>query len=164
MAKGNRKKKANGPLYFERKFLRSKAFRSLNGTAKDVLFEFHMRKTMKRLNGQSGREDSWTITNNGEIVFSYNKAEEIGFSRSTFMRAIDKLVAVGFIDISCSGGGMIGDCSLYAISERWRKFDTDEFEKKQRPKDTRGMGISKDNWKVRCKQAKEKKRNEKEKK
>ena len=54
-----------------------------------------------------------------------------------------ELVEKGLIDIEHSGGGYDGDKSLYAISDRWRKYDTLEFEDKTMPKDTRqGRGYA----------------------
>ncbi len=63
------------------------------------------------------------VTNNGKIVFTYDEAiEKCGInSNDTFTKAIDKLVEVGFIDISHQGGS--NDESLYAISDRWMKYD-----------------------------------------
>ena len=90
---------------------------------------------------RSRRSDSWQITNNGEIVFTYNEAEKLGFTRPKFKRALDQLIEYGFIDIEYHGGGMMKDFSKYAISDRWKLFGTDEFIKKIRPKDTRGLGF-----------------------
>ena len=68
---------------------------------------------------------------------SSRKAETSAPER--FMRAITELVDKGFIDIIHSGsGGIKGDKSKYAISERWRKWETELFVKKTRLKDNRG--------------------------
>jgi DNA-binding PadR family transcriptional regulator len=60
------------------------------------------------------------------------------------MRAITELTEKGFIDITHSGsGGVKGDKSKYAISERWRDWGTDRFIEKTRKKDTRqGRGFA----------------------
>jgi len=94
--------------------------------------------------GPKGRE-MWKQTNNGELVFTYAEAKrEKGMPESTFMKCIDKLIAVGLMDIAHSGsGGKKGDTSLYAISERWRKYGTPDFVVKKRPKDERsGRGFA----------------------
>jgi len=52
----------------------------------------------------------------------------------------------GFIEIAHLGGGLIGDCTRYSISERWRKYGTDSFVRKKSPKDTRGFGFTAKNW------------------
>lgn len=116
----------------------------MNGTAKTVLFDFMMRC---RISGGGKKRKDRVILNNGELVYPYSEAESKGIPRSTFMRAVDDLVAAGFIDIAHSGsGGKKGDCSLYAISERWRDWGTDQFKPATRPKDTRrGRGFRKGN-------------------
>ena len=68
-----------------------------------------------------------TITNNGEIIFTYSTAEEMGISRSSFMRAIDDLLARGFIYIAHEGGGMKGDATKYGLSEDWKKYGRADF-------------------------------------
>ena len=67
--------------------------------------------------------------------------------RSTFCRSISQLVEFGFIDITHHGGGLLKDCSKYAVSERWREYGKEGFIKKSRPNDTRGLGFTKNNWK-----------------
>jgi hypothetical protein len=87
------------------------------------------------------------IINNGEIIFTYDEAiNKFGIPRSIFSRTIDQLVNLGFIDISHHGGGLLKDCSKYAISERWRDYGKEEFINKPRKKDTRKLGFTKDNW------------------
>ena len=67
--------------------------------------------------------------------------------RSTFCRSISQLVEFGFIDITHHGGGLLKDCSKYAVSERWREYGKEGFIKQSRPNDTRGLGFTKKNWK-----------------
>jgi hypothetical protein len=128
----------------ERKLLKSEAFRSLNGTAKSVYFDFKMKCQVTELKRKPGRKREFTISNNGEIVYTYSEAEKKGIPRATFMRALDELIAKGFIGVAHSGsGGKKGDKSLYAISERWRDYGTDKFKPATRPKDTRhGRGFA----------------------
>jgi DNA-binding PadR family transcriptional regulator len=63
------------------------------------------------------------------------------------MRALDELVAKGFIDIAWSGsGGKKGDVSLYAVSDRWTDYGTHKFQSATRPRDTReGRGFRRGN-------------------
>ena len=83
--------------------------------------------------------------NNGQITFTYAEAVKYGFPRPTFRRAIDKLVNVGLIDITYQGQGglvsdngeILGESSLYAISERWEDYGTKDFIEKPRKKDDR---------------------------
>ena len=129
----------------EKSLLKSAPFRDLSKIAKNVLFDFLMKRTMQKAKGKPGRSDGWYVKNNGEIEYTYSEAEKKGISRSSFMRAIDKLVENGFIEIAHSGsGGMKGDKSLYAMSERWRSWGTNDFVQKHRKKDTRsGRGFRK---------------------
>ena len=91
-------------------------------------------------------EKEWQVTNNGEIQFSYVEAEkEYGFSSGKFARAIDELISVGLIDIVKTGFGLHKDVSLYAISDRWEKFRTDEFIVKKRQKRKQSLGFARGN-------------------
>ena len=135
-------------VYLEPDWIDSKAFTALNGTAVKVFIWFMRRRQMAKV-GRKGKEQ-WIVTNNGEIVFTYDEAEKkFGLTRSRFNRAIDELIAKGFIDITHHGGGMMGDCTLYSISERWRFYGTDKFVYKTRPKDTRKLGFTEENWEKR---------------
>jgi len=125
-------------IVVERKLLKSKAYRSLSGMAKNVYNDFLMKRqteTVKR----SGREPALIILNNGKIEYTYSEAEKAGIPRSTFMDCIDQLIAKGFLDIAHSGsGGVKGDKSLYFIGERWKSYGMVGFTVVSRPKDTRG--------------------------
>ena len=133
-----------GTIVIERRMHRSAAFRKLSANSIFVLFEFLSRRKMV----QDGRKGRWGIANNGDIVFPYAEAEEtFKMFRSTFCRSISQLVEFGFIDITHHGGGLLKDCSKYAVSERWREYGKEGFIKKSRPNDTRGLGFTKNNWK-----------------
>ena len=140
-------KSSNG-MFIPRRMHRNPAFRKLNASSIFVLFEFLYRRKVKQVPTKVGRGKEWIISNNGEIFFTYDEAKNnFGIPRSTFRRAIDQLVDLGFIDITHHGGGMMKDASKYAISERWEEYGKKEFLKITRPKDTRGLGFTKENWK-----------------
>lgn len=134
---------AGKTIVLERDLLKSCAFRSLNGTAKNVYFDFRMKCKLQKSKGS--KRDGWCIINNGEIEYTYSEAEKKipPIPRATFMRRIDDLIERGFIDVVHSGsGGKKGDKSLYAISNRWRAWGTENFESVMRQKDTRsGRGF-----------------------
>jgi hypothetical protein len=139
---------SNDVMFIPRRMHRNQAFRKLNSSSIFVLFEFLSRRQLKQVPTRAGRKKDWIISNNGEIFFTYDEAKiKFGISRSTFRRAIDQLVDLGFIDIAHHGGGMMKDASKYAISERWKEYGKKEFLKKSRPKDKRGLGFTKENWK-----------------
>lgn len=122
-------------IVLERQMKDSKAFRSLNGTAKTILFDFLGKRRVK----------GGAILNNGEIVYPFAEAKKKGIPPKSFNRNRDILIERGFIDVTHAGsGGKKGDMTLYAISERWKKWGTDKFIHKERPKDLRqGIGFSK---------------------
>ena len=130
-------------IWIEREMILSSAFHKLNGRAMEVLLLFLYRRQWK----QASRKGKWYTTNNGEIVFPYKEAKKrFKIPKSSFARAIDNLIEYGFIDIAHLGGGLIGDCTKYSISNRWRNYDTDRFVQKKRPKDKRGFGFTTKNW------------------
>jgi hypothetical protein len=141
---------ASDIIVIERQLLKSKAFRELSKTGKTVFFDFRMR-CQGKTHGRPGRKKEFVVTNNGEIVYPYAEAEKNGIPRTSFMRALDELIVKGFIDVAWSGsGGKKGDVSKYAMSKRWRYYDTQHFEPAARPKDTRtGRGFKPGNkeWK-----------------
>ena len=129
--------KKSSVIVIEKEVTRSKAFRSLKLSASVIVYhDFLAKRVMSKQKGKPGKR-GWVIENNGRIEYSYSEALRNGISKPRFARAISELVEVGLIDIAHSGGGYDGDKSLYAISHRWRKFGTKEFEKQTRPKDTR---------------------------
>ena len=126
---------ASNIIVIERDMIKSDAFRKLPGTAIVILLDFLARRKMK-----GGR-----ILNNGEIVYPFAEALKKGIPAKTFNRNRDQLINRGFIDVTHAGsGGRKGDMTLYAISDRWRKWGTDKFIHKERPKDLRkGIGFQK---------------------
>jgi hypothetical protein len=130
---------ASNKFYSERDLWNSQIFRSLSKTSILVYQDYRMKCKWQEDKRKKGKRENWYIINNGEIEYTYSEAEKRRISRASFMRAITELVEKGFIDISHSGsGGVKGDKSKYAISQRWRNWGTDNFERKTRPKDTRG--------------------------
>ena len=145
---GNPIIKAGSGMFIPRRMHRNPAFLKLNASSIFILMEFLYRRKVVQVPAKDGRGKDWIISNNGKIFFTYDEAENnFRIPRSTFRRAIDQLVNLGFIDIIHHGGGMMKDASKYAISERWKAYGKKEFLKKSRPKDTRGLGFTKENWK-----------------
>ena len=133
----------NKNFWIEKEMITSPAFHKLNGRSMKVLLLFLVRRQWK----QAGRKGKWCTTNDGQIVFPYKEAKKkFKIPKSSFARAIDSLIKYGFIDIAHLGGGLIGDCTRYSISNRWRNYDTERFVQKKRPKDTRGFGFTAKNW------------------
>lgn len=135
---------SSGIIVIEKDLLKSEAFRTLSGISKNVLFDFLMRCKIKKMKGKLGRKSEIVILNNGQIIYPFSEALKKGITRPRFNRALIELVEYGFIDITHSGsGGVKGDVSLYAISDRWRNFGTSNFIEKMKLKDNRkGRGFA----------------------
>ena len=131
-------------FYLSKSLVKSKVFKSLTKTSTTMYFNFLLKCRVEKPGGKRGRIKPWPITNNGELVYTYAEAEANGIPRSSFMRGLDDLVEKGLIDIAYRGNGLKGDKSKYAISLRWKKWDTDSFIKKKRQRDIRlGRGFQK---------------------
>ena len=134
-------------MFVSKRLITSEAFRSLKTAAACQVFMIFLTKCVpKQIDGKPKRKDGWYIANNGEIQFTYDEAlEKWGITQKKFTKAIDELLRVGLIDITKSGFGLQKDKSLYAISDRWEKFGTDEFVVKKRPKRKQQLGFTKGN-------------------
>jgi DNA-binding PadR family transcriptional regulator len=135
-------------MFVSRALITSKAFLSLKtASACKVLMIFLSKCQVEKLQTRPGcRDKEWVITNNGEIQFTYIEAEEkYGLSSGKFTRAIDELLEKGLIEITKSGFGLQRDVTLYAISNRWEKYGTDEFVSMERPKRIEKLGFRKGN-------------------
>lgn len=121
-------------IVLEQNLVKSKAWLSLSRTAIVVYLIFRTKCQFTKMKGKPGKRGP-VIVNNGEIVFTYNEAEErYGISKSRFRRALKELVAKGFIDIANTGMGIHKVETWYAISERWRDYGTPEFKEVKWPK------------------------------
>jgi len=126
-------KKRSTIIVVERTLVKSRAWLSLRGMAPQVYLIFRTKCQVTKPPGKRGKRD-WIISNNGEIVFTYDEAQrKHGISRGQFKRAIDGLVAKGFIDIEATGMGVHKVTTYYAMSERWRDYGTARFRSKKRP-------------------------------
>jgi len=133
------------PIWFTVGLLTSEAYRSLRSPTSYIVYGIFKTKCQME-NVGTKREPRWQIANDGKIEFSYKEAKDkYGISEQRFLRAIDDLVDKGFIDIRIQGGSEKGDMSLYAISNRWRYYGTDSFEKQERVKRVDGPGFAKGN-------------------
>ncbi|MHC4461850.1 MAG: hypothetical protein ACYS30_10515 [Planctomycetota bacterium] len=134
-------------MFVSKRMITSKAFRSLKTAAACQVFMIFLTKCVpKQIDGKPKRKDGWFIANNGEIQFTYDEAlRKWGILNKRFTKAIDELVRVGLIDITKSGFGLNKDKSLYAISDRWEKFGTDEFVIQRRRKRVQQLGFTKGN-------------------
>jgi hypothetical protein len=121
------------PVVVYSEVITSRAWLSLTGIAPQVYALFLLRRRMEK-QGRRGHE-KWVCTNNGEIIFTYREAEtRHQITPPRFLRAIDNLVKLGFIDITSPGKAVAKVPTKYAISERWRDYGKESFEKASRKK------------------------------
>lgn len=115
---------------------RSKAYRSLTKTAILVLGDFMLKRQMVE-EKHKNRSSTWHIKNNGKIIYTYREAKKLGISESSFLRAIDQLIAHGFLSVAQTGAGVERAATLYALDERWKDHGTTNFKERKRPKAAR---------------------------
>lgn len=126
-------------IFLEYDLINSLSWGELTRSEIDVFMVFYLkRKFLSQKNAKKAHVDWHTITNNGQIVFPYAEAEKYGINKTTFTRALDKLIRVGFIDIAKQSQDRIP--TLYSISERWRKFGTAVYKNVERLKYNNGVG------------------------
>jgi hypothetical protein len=104
--------------YIEKRMFESRAFLALRGSAPQLLILFLGRRSFDRVGKKQNKK--YECTNSDSISFTYIEAQKkYGFSKHTFRRAIDDLLAKGFIEVKHSGGAYKRDKSLYALSVKW---------------------------------------------
>jgi hypothetical protein len=127
--------------------IESEAFEDLSGKAAMlVLIRFHQKAYKKRKDGRKRGLKNLVVTNNGEIIFTYAEAKELGIKSSqTFYKVIKELVEeLGFINIAYRGNYYQNEPSRYSISERWKRYKTDNYEKIKIPRILpKGIGFKK---------------------
>ncbi|MFC1762237.1 hypothetical protein ACFL6U_09165 [Planctomycetota bacterium] len=140
----------NDAMFVSRKLLSSDAWRALSFVGRSVYIDFLTRRQMEKPKSAKGkRNHAWTIKNNGEIVFKYDEAALLGYSRKQFRKALGHLVETGFIEVTYRGSNKKGDNSLYAIIDDWQKWDTPEFIPREFTKQKNNPGFENGNeeWK-----------------
>jgi len=126
-------------IYITKELLESKAYRSLSRVAMLVYQDFLSKRDMRAIN-RKRQARKWVIANNGEIIYPYSEAEENGFSKDQFRKAIDELQEKGLIDIKHQGKGGrkpkkgMGDVSMYWIDDRWKEYGMDAFNPPRKPR------------------------------
>ena len=92
MGRDKNKYRIRRDVYVSWEILESEAFKQLSATAIRVLLKFLQKRTWIKMRKN-------TIYENGNLVFTYTEAGEIGISRSMFNNILHKLIEVGFIDM-----------------------------------------------------------------
>jgi hypothetical protein len=119
MGKNNKSPKMPSGTWVTRELYTSKAFLALRGVAPQALVIFLGKRDMRRI--KFGKRTDWVCTNRDEIHFTYIEAEKkCGITKARFSRALDELLAKGFIQVAHKGGAWQKDMSVYALSDGWR--------------------------------------------
>jgi hypothetical protein len=114
-------------IWLKSSMTKGKAFRSLSRWSIIVLIDFFDKRKLQEVK-RSGRESTWIIKNNGEIVYPYCEAVKWGISRKHFRDAIDELIHKGFLQINHQGGGGVkGDVTTYFLRDEWVNYGTTKF-------------------------------------
>ena len=115
--------------------LESKAFNTLSAAGIKVMLRF----LQKRKWGKTRKK---IVFDNGGLVFTYAEANLMGIKNTAFFEAVKRVIEVGLIDLEHQGGAYGKDYSRYSISERWREYGTDDFEKLLKPRSLqKGMDV-----------------------
>jgi hypothetical protein len=139
------KRKLPAGTWVERRLMESAAFLSLRGFAPQLLILILAKRQFERV-GKKGREER-VCTNADSLTFTYAEAKaKYGLSVPKVFRAVDELLAKGFLSIRHHGGAYKQDKTLYALSDRWTSWlPGTVFER--RPKDPVERGYRKPNRK-----------------
>jgi hypothetical protein len=125
----NRKFRVKSFCFLEPDLIESEAVQKLSGKAAlFCLVRFHQKAYRKKKTSKKKGMKDMVITNQGEIIFTYAEAEELGIKSPTFFKVIRELVEdKGFIDIAEQGNWYLKQPKKFSISERWRKFGTPDY-------------------------------------
>ncbi|MBW2132007.1 MAG: hypothetical protein JRG88_05650 [Deltaproteobacteria bacterium] len=127
--------KTSSGTWVERDLFRSKAFFALSGAAAQILINFLGKRIIKNISGKK-KQNEKVCTNCDELTFTYIEAQKnFGITKARFTRAIDELLAKGFVTINHHGGTYRHDKTVYGLVDRWRLWTPGKvFEK--RPKES----------------------------
>ena len=113
-------------IYIERDILESDAYWHLTGSAPQVYMVFLMKRILS--DKAFGKDKARIVANNGEITYTFVEAcNSHRIPKSTFLRARDQLIKVGFIEIAEDGG--CHHTTKYAISNNWQNYPEQTFER-----------------------------------
>ena len=118
--------------------IESEAFLGLCKSSMLCLIRFHQKAFKRPIKHK--KRGGYEITNNGEIIFTYSEARELGLkSNRTIARAFNQLIEKGFVDTAEPGNWYLKQPTKYSISDRWKKYNTPPLceSKKTKPQFTR---------------------------
>ena len=111
-------------FWVEREILDSPAYLDLGHPASRVLLHFLAKCQYQKQ--KSAKRTEWIISNNGDLVFSYQEARDRGLSSATFRNCLVELQSHGFLQQTVKGrGGALGmdhRPSRFALSDDWKRW------------------------------------------
>jgi hypothetical protein len=133
-------RKKQGGTFIYREMYESRAFLNLGGFAPQLLVLFLGKRWFEKTGGKKGKGERVCV-NGKDIRFTYIEAQnKYGITKSRFSRAIDDLLAKGFITVIHPGGGYKQDKAVYGLSENWRHWlPGTVFEARKRERIKRGF-------------------------
>jgi hypothetical protein len=108
----------NSKTWLETELILSTAFLSLSGFASTLLLILHTKRKFTRIG--KGKSKKYICTNCDSLnitYIEYKNSYDITPPRLT--RAIDDLLAKGFLECKHTGGACKQDKSVYAFSDQW---------------------------------------------
>jgi hypothetical protein len=128
----------HGGIFIERELYQSDAFLSLGKNAIKVLFAIldnRKRETGKQAKDKKGNQRKRKFINLDRLEVPYGTLEKVyKINRSSIPKAIDELLAKGFIKISYHGGACKHDKSKYALSDNYLFWTPNTAPFESRPK------------------------------
>ncbi len=119
----NRRKAKSGGIYIERELYQSEAFLSLGKNAIKILFALldnRKQEPQREAKDRRGNKRKPKFINLDSLEIPYGTLEKVyKMNRSSIPKAIDELLAKGFIEISYHGGACKHDKSKYALSNNY---------------------------------------------
>ena len=131
--------KIRNQIWIEADMFYSDAFDCLSASAIKTLMRCLQKRKWDKVKVR-GKSKKQTVYSNDGFIFPYTEAAALGIAGDTqHWTNMKKLVEVGFIDLVHQGGWYQKhekekDYSVYILSDRWRKYNTSEFEKVEKPK------------------------------
>lgn len=108
------------PLYKEMVY--SQALQALTLSERKVLDFAMLERRMEKVSQKKSKKKRYTASNEILIPYRQLNSEPFNMNNSTITRAIDKLLALGFLSISEQGGSKQGHATKYRFIEKWKTW------------------------------------------
>lgn len=132
----DRKHKLKREVRIEAEMFYSEPFKALSASAMRTLMRCLQKRTWEKHRRHGEKKIKYI---DGDFIFPYGEAESLGIGTTQFWKNVTLLIELGFIDLAYQGGRYQRDqhekdYSRYRLSDRWRKYGTDNFVKSVKTK------------------------------